>query len=626
MHPRLLDYYNRELAHLRDMGAEFAQEFPKVAARLGMEGLEVSDPYVERLMEGFAFVAARIQLKLDAEFPRFTQHLLEMVYPHFLAPTPSFGIVAMRPNFSESALAGGVTVPRGSSLRSIVPRGQQTACEFRTAQPVTLFPIELTQASYFAHAADLPITEAYTSQPVRSGLRMRLVCHGGLNFDQVACEALGVYINAQDDLAIPLYELMFSQCAGVMVVQNGKLLGSLGSDQLEGMGFDDDTSLLPYGKRSFQGYRLLHEYFSFPERFLFFNVRGLAPLLQKASGNEIELVVLFARHEPRLDSALEAAHFNLYATPVVNLFERRADRVPVSEGEFEHHLVIDRTRPLDYEVFSVSRLKGFGTGERAELDFKPFYASMDNAGSPLDAYYTLRREPRLVSSHQQQAGARSSYIGTEVFVSLVDPNEAPYPEAIRQLGADVWATNRDLPLLLPVAAQNPLSLDMSAPVTRITMVRGPTRPRSAVPEGDYAWRLVHHLSLNYLSLMDRDDGVHQEGRDGGAALRGLLELYSDPANPGMRKQIDALQSVTSRAVIRRLPIPGPIAFGRGMEIDVRIDESRLPGSGGFLLGTILDRFFAQYVSINAFTQTRLISDSRAEVYRWPPRIGRKMLA
>ncbi|WP_334189559.1 type VI secretion system baseplate subunit TssF [Noviherbaspirillum sp.] len=621
MHPRLLDYYNRELAHLRDMGAEFAHEFPKVAGRLGMEGLEVSDPYVERLMEGFAFVAARVQLKLDAEFPRFTQHLLEMVYPHFLAPTPSFGIVAMKPNFSDNALAAGVTVPRGSSMRSVVPRGQQTACEFRSVQPVTLYPVELTQASYFAHAADLPLAAARTPLPVRSGLRLRLQCHGGLHFDRIDCDALNVHINAADDLAVPLYEMIFAQCIGVMVVQEGRLIGTLDRDHVEGMGFDDDEALLPFGKRSFQGYRLLQEYFAFPQRFLFFNLRGLAPLLRKAAGDQIELVLLFGRHEARLDGALEAAHFNLYATPVANLFERRADRVAVGEGEFEHHLVIDRTRPLDYEIFSVSRLRGFGTGDAAEMEFKPFYASMDNAGSPHHAYYTLRREPRRSSSRQQQAGARSSYVGTEIFVGLVDTHEAPYPDTIRQLGADVWATNRDLPLLLPVAAQNPLLLDASAPVSRITMVHGPTRPRSAVPEGDYAWRLVHHLSLNYLSLIDRPGS-----EDGAATLRGLLELYSAPANPGMQKQIDALQAVTSRTTIRRLPIPGPIAFGRGIEIDLRIDESRLPGSGGFLLGTILDRFFAQHVSINAFTQTRLLSDSRAEVYRWPPRIGRKTLA
>jgi type VI secretion system protein ImpG len=623
MHPRLLDSYNRELAHLREMGAEFAQEFPKVAARLGMEGLEVADPYVERLMEGFAFVAARIQLKLDAEFPRFTQHLLEMIYPHFLAPMPSFGVVAMKPNFSEGALVQGVRVPRGSSLRSVIPRGQQTACEFRTAHDVTLYPVELAQANYFSHAADLPVPQARLAMPARSGLRLKLAAQAGLSFGSIDCDALCFHINAADDLAVPLLELLFSQCAGVMLVQDGKLLGTLDRSCLREVGFDEDEALLPYGKRSFQGYRLLQEYFAFPQRFLFFEVRGMAPLLRKASSTEVELVPLFARHEPRLDGALEAAHFCLYATPVANLLERRADRVPVGDGEFEHHLVIDRTRPLDYEVFSISRLRGFGSGDAAEVEFQPFHASLDRSGTRQDAFYTARREPRLSSSRQQQAGGRSSYAGSEIFLSLVDAREAPYPDSIRQLGADVWATNRDLPLLLPVAAQNPLSLETSAPVARIAMVRGPTRPRSAVPEGDVAWRLIRHLSLNYLSLVDEGgaDSVH-----GAAALRGLLELYADPANPSMRRQIDALQAVTSQPVIRRLPLPGPIAFGRGLAIDIRIDESRLAGSGGFLLGAVLDRFLAQHAAINTFTQTRLVSDSRAEVHQWPPRIGRKTLA
>lgn len=624
MHPRLLDYYNRELAHLREMGAEFAQEFPKVAARLGMEGLEVADPYVERLMEGFAFVAARIQLKLDAEFPRFTQHLLEMVYPHYLAPTPSFAIVAMQPNYADGALARGVDIPRGSVLRSVVPRGQQTACEFRTAQPVRLYPVELTRATYFANAADLPLAQAGASGPVRSGLRLRLVCHAGLKFNQIDCDSLMIHINAADDLAVPLYELIFAQCVGAIAVQGGKLLGALGRDGVREVGFDEEEALLPYGRRSFQGYRLLHEYFAFPQRFLFFEMRNLSRALRAADASEIELVLLFGRHEPRLDGALDAGSFSLYATPAANLLERRADRMPVSDGEFEHHLVIDRTRPLDYEVFAVRKLRGYGAGAAPEAEFMPFYASVNAPASPRQAYYTVRREPRLASSRQQLTGGRSSYAGTEVFVSLVDAQEAPYPDSIKQLGADVLATNRDLPLLLPVAAQNPLTLAASAPVSRVFIVRGPTKPRSVVPEGDYAWRLVQHLSLNYLSLLDGEDGGDSEG--GCAALRGLLELYAAPGDPSIRKQIDALRSISSKSVVRRLPIPGPIAFGRGIAIDVRIDESRLPGSGAFLLGAILDRFFAQYVSINAFTQTRLVSDSRAEVYQWPPRSGRKTLA
>src|SRR5688572_18807568 len=131
MDPRLLQYYNLELQHLREMGAEFAEQFPKIAARLGMNGLEVTDPYVERLLEGVGFLAARVHLKLDAEFPRFTQALLETVYPHYLAPTPSMLVAQCSPDPNDPNLATGFTVPRGSTMQGVMAGDDATACEFR---------------------------------------------------------------------------------------------------------------------------------------------------------------------------------------------------------------------------------------------------------------------------------------------------------------------------------------------------------------------------------------------------------------------------------------------------------------------------------------------------------------
>ena len=159
MDPRLLRYYNQELAHVREMGAEFAVQFPKIAARLGIDGIEVADPYVERLLEGFAFLAGRVQLKLDAEFPRFTQRMLEIIYPQYLAPTPSMLIAQFKPDLSDSNLVRGFTVARGSSMRSLLGKGDLTACEFRTAHDVRLFPLEVAAASYFAFAPDLPLPQ-----------------------------------------------------------------------------------------------------------------------------------------------------------------------------------------------------------------------------------------------------------------------------------------------------------------------------------------------------------------------------------------------------------------------------------------------------------------------------------
>lgn len=625
MDPRLLDYYNQELAHLRETGAEFAHEFPKIAARLGMEGLEVADPYVERLMESFAFVAARIQLKIDAEFPRFTQHLLEILFPHYLAPTPSYMIVELQPKFADTALAKGVPVPRGAAIRSIVPQGEQTACEFRTAHPLTLWPIRVAAARAFSHAPDLPLGALGVTGRVRGGLRIRLEAQAALPFSAIDCDQLDFHLTGPDEVAGALHELVASQCIEVIAVScdsRPRVLARLGAAAVTPQGFDDDQALLPFGRRSFQGYRLLREYFAFPGRFRFFRVSGLRAALRSLAQSECELVLLFQRNDATLESVVDAANVVLNATPVINLFPRRADRVQVSEGRHEHHLVVDRARPMDFEVFSVSSVRGLADEAADATEFRPFYGDLvHHDSSAARGYFTLRREPRMLSERQRRRGTRTSYVGSEVFLSVVDEREAPHPLQLRQLAVEVLVTNRDLPLLLPMAAQNALMLQDSAPVDRVRIVRAPTRPRIGLAEGDFAWRLVSHLSLNYLSLFDT------AGAGGApAALTQMLMLYADLAEPSLRRQCESVVGLSARPVTRRLPVAGPIVFGRGLEIDVTVNESAFGGAGAYQLGAVLDRFFARHASINSFTVTRLLSESRGEVARWPARTGTREIA
>ena len=625
MDPRLLDYYNQELAHLREMGAEFAREFPKVAARLGMEGLEVADPYVERLLEGFAFIAARVQLKIDAEFPRFTQHMLEIVFPHYLTPTPSSMIVEFVPNLAEPALAEGVRLARGTTLRSIVPRGEQTACEFRTAHDLTLWPIEIVAARCFRFAPDLPLGQIGLANQARGGVRLKLAAHGGAAFSKLACDALSLHLTGQDEIVGPMFEAMAGRCIAALVVSNEsppRVIARLDAAQVQPEGYDDDQSLLPFGRRSFQGYRLLREYFAFPQRFHFVRVEGLRRAFRSLAASECELVFLFDRIDAALEGAVGPGNFSLYATPVVNLFPRRADRIHLSEGRFEHHLAVDRTRPMDFEVFSVESVAGLGEEAGDRTEFAPFYGDLVHHESiAAKSFYTVRREPRMLSDRQRRQGPRSGYVGGEVFLSLVDEREVPYPATMKQLAVEVLATNRDLPLLLPIGSLNALMLDDVAPVSSVRVLKGPTRPRTGLVEGDHAWRLLSHLSLNYLSLFDAS-------RAGGAAaaLRELLSLYADLGDPAARKQIDSVIDVQARPVVRRLPLAGPITFGRGLAVDLKLNESAFGGAGGFLLGSVLERFLSRHVSINSFTQTRLLSESRGEVARWPARTGTRTVA
>jgi len=620
MDPRLLRYYNQELQHLRETGAEFAREFPKIAGRLAMDGLEVSDPYVERLLEGMAFLAARVQLKLDAEFPRFTRRLLEIVYPNFLAPIPSMVIAQLRPLASETNLASGFLVPRGSGMKTLALRGEGTACEFRSAHDVTLWPLELVEARFFSYAPDLPISRLPLRAAAKGGVRLRLKTTAGLKFSQLALERLVLHITGGDEIAYKLHELLLGHTVGVLAAPVEKPMPwyhFLQPDQLCPFGFDDEQALLPVSAQGFQGYRLLQEYFAFPQRFLYVELRGLAPTVRRLTADELELVIFFGRSEPQLESVVDASNFALHCVPAVNLFPHRADRIHVSDADHEYHVVPDRTRPLDFEVYEVTTVSGHGDSiETPQRDFLPFYKACHPEERLEQAYFTQQRLPRLLSSAQKQIGTRTSYIGSEVFISIVDAEEAPYAETLRQLAVETLCTNRDLPLLMPLGAgTTDFVLHTAAPLEAIRCIKGPSRPLSPPLDGETPWRFISHLSLNYLSLLDSG------GREAAAALRELLQLYGTLGDGSAAPQVEGLQRVAVSPVVRHLPLPGPIAVGRGLEILLELDELAFQGNSAFLFSAVMERFFARHVSMNSFTQTVLRSGARGEIMRWPPRLG-----
>lgn len=622
MDPRILKYYERELQYLREMGKEFSAEFPKIAGRLGMDGFDVADPYVERLLEGVAFLTARIQLRQDAEFPNFTQHLLEMVYPHYLAPTPSMVVARFQPDLSEGSLSQGFVLPRDTALASVLGKGDQTACEFRTAHAVTLWPLELEKAEYFTRDAamlDLPSVNG-----VKAGVRLRFKTTAGLTFDKLALDTLSLYLTGQAQRRFRLYELLLG--ASVAVVVRPPERGSgiqtvLGASHIRRLGFENEQAMLPTLHRSFQGYRLLNEYFAFPDRFLFVELTGLSESIRRCSGNQLDVLVLFNRYDQTLENVVSAENFSLSCTPAVNLFPKRADRIHLSDASEEYQVIPDRTRPLDFEVYSITRAAGYGTSTDEEQEFLPFYAQNDlTMSGENQAFYTTHRVPRLLSSRQQRLGPRSSYIGSEVFLALVDGLEGPYQQSFRQMGVETLCTNRDLPLHMPVGRANTdFSLQVSAPVESVRILSGPTKPRPSPihSSGEISWRLVNQLSLNYLSLTNTDE------KAGAAALRELLSSYVSITEPAAMKQIEGVHSVSSRPVVRRIPSSGPIMYGRGVEVSLTLEESAFEGSGVFLLGSVLEEFFAKYVSINSYTETVLHTLNRGEIARWPLRTGRR---
>lgn len=636
MDPRLLRLYNRELQYVRELGAEFAREFPKVASRLGLEGLECADPYVERLLESFAFLAARVQLKLESQFPRFTQHLLEMVYPHYLSPVPSMAVVELRPGAGDAArLEAGVTIPRDSALRGERGKDLQTACVYRTSHETTLWPVELRGAAYREGHGEVGALAPRAA--VQATLRLRLAARGGAKLHALALDRLPLYLHGEPERMARLYEQLTCHVVGAVAqpaqarpAWRETLVGPV----VRAMGLEDDEALLPVAPRAFQGYRLLREYFAFPERLLFVELRGLAPAVRRCVDGELELIYLLSTCDKSLAGAIDASNLRPFCTAAVNLFPHSADRIHLTEASNEHHVVPDRSRPRDFEIYSVQEVVGHSSGAHENRTFLPLYAPAREGSDPEHgAYFTVRREPRLPSESQRTSGSRTSYQGSEVYLSLVDGEEGPFAKDLTQLSIQTLCTNRDLPLLMPVGSgRTDFHLESGAPVESVRCLAGPTAPRPSHPQGELSWRLISHLSLNYLSIADggrdraeaareSEAGEVPAGRGGAAALREMLSLYADSADPGLRKQTEGIVAVSSTPAIHRLPLAGPIAFARGLEIALTFDEAAFEGMGVMRLAAVLERFFARYVSINTTTETVLRTRQRGEVRRWPVRIG-----
>jgi len=652
MDRRLLRYYDRELRHLQGMAREFAREFPKIASRLALDDFPCADPYVERLLEGFAFLAARVQMKIEAEFPRFTQNMLETVYPHYLAPTPSMCVVALNPELSEAGLADGYLIPRGTVLRSVIGPGERTSCEYRTGQPVTLWPLKIAEAQYYTRdvgVLDLP-PEGASGPPrggepgwaARAALRLRLNSTAGLPFSKIKLEELPLYLKGADATPLRLYQQLLGHARRVVVrpvlapgARAGKWAEILPASSVARLGFDAAEALLPYDARSFQGYRLLHEYFTFPRRFCFVNLSGLGPAFKRCEQGALDVILVFDEENPELEGAVEPANFALHCAPAVNLFPKRADRIFITERFSEFQVIADRTRPLDFEVYRVDAVTGFGSGSEEVRKFRPFYSARDtDAGGDGDgAYFAVHRMPRALSEREQRAGRRSTYAGSEVYISLVEAGSAPYSDDIRQLGVETLCTNRDLPLHMPVGkARTDFTLDLGAPVESVRIVAGPTpprpshaEPRAGQTEGEAVWRLISHLSLNYLSLIDVRTETPGDPSQGAAGLRDLLRLYADTSDASVRKQVEGIRSVECKPIARRVESPGPISFARGLEVSVTMDESQFEGTGVFLLGAILERFFTGYTTLNSFSETVVKTLDRGQIMRWPARLGRRSL-
>ncbi|MBV8813763.1 MAG: type VI secretion system baseplate subunit TssF, partial [Verrucomicrobia bacterium] len=313
----------------------------------------------------------------------------------------------------------------------------------------------------------------------------------------------------------------------------------------------------------------------------------------------------------------------LFCSPAINLFERRLDRIQLDHRHHEYQVIADKTRPFDFEVFEIRSVTGYGAQTGEEQAFLPFYLTRErlsgnSRAEQLRGFYTTRRAERYLTAKERQFGRAHPYIGSDVFLSLVDPSAAPYKSELQQLGVTALCTNRHLPLEFATnQGRSDFTIEVNAPVDAIRSVSGPTPPQPALAQGAGAWRLISHLSLNYLSLKDSENG------EGANALREILHLYIDPSDRLAQKLVEGVISTALQPVVRRLETPGPITFVRGMEITVELDELSFEGVGAFVFGAVLAEFLGRYVSINSFTETVIKTRQRKEIMRWAAHPGQR---
>jgi type VI secretion system protein ImpG len=616
--PRLLRAYNDELIYLRETAREFGEEYESVAGRLGLGTPTEVDPYVERLLEGVAFLAARVNLKLQDQFPEFTQHLLQAIQPHYLAPTPSMCVVAFEPQAADQSLVTGFDLPRGAELTSVAKDQGGAVVTFRTGHAVTLWPLQITEAEYLATRAAVAPFAAAAGVRAEAGLRLRFAGAGGVPLPKIAPEELPIYLAGAETIPGELYRQIVGETQAVIARSSASGAGQGGWFRLplaEQVGFEDDHALLPTEQRSFRGYRLLSEYFACPERFQFVKLRGLAEAFA-ASPESCDVVLLFSRNASALAKAISPQNFRLFATPAINLFEKQLGRVQVRPYEHEYQVMPDRTRPLDFEVYRVLDVTAYGAQNGEPRPVAPLYAFGALLYDRREAlFYVTRLRRRRLSTKEQRLRRRTDYLGTETWMSLTAPGDPATLERITELAVRALVTNRELPELLRFGGATDFNVS-AGPVRAVTVLRAPTRPQPPMGLGDSAWRIISHLTPNYASLASTDD-------DDASILRDHLALYGRIDDAATRRQVDGLLAVRSEPVTRRVPGHDRLAFARGMRIRLKLDDVSYENARLFLFSAVLERFLAEFATINSFTECVFDSVQEGTFVQWPPRVGRR---
>jgi len=612
MRDDLLYYYERELSFLRRMGAEFAQKYPKVASRLLLEPAKCEDPHVERLLEGFAFLAARVHLKLDDDLSEISEGLLQVVHPHHVRPVPSMSIVAFELDPEQGKLTTGFRIPRESPLYSRPVSG--TPCRFRTCYDTTLWPFTVVEAQWLTPDRLKPAIKA--SDAV-AALRLVLRCFPDVSFDKLEIDTLRLYLNGEGALVSTLYELLCNNCVQVILrdpaPKSKRSPVPLPPPALRPVGFAKDEGMLPYPRQSLLAHRLLQEYFTFPEKFSFLDVTGFDQARAARFGTDLEVVFLispFERPERRqaLESGVSAETFKLGCSPVINLFPQASEPVELAPTRYETLIVPDARRRTTTEIYSVDDVVAATPGASEPRRFDPFYSYRhQRAGTGPQVFWHVSRRP---------AGWRTD-AGTDVYLAFADPSGMPADPDVEVVTAKLTCFNADLPSRLPFGVpEGDFEMPGGGPIRRIATLVKPTpviQPQLGKPQ---LWRLISQLSLNSASLVE-------EGAEG---LQELLRLHNAGDSAVGENHVQGIKGLSAAPCYARLDSSHGITFARGHRVEIEFDEEHFTGGGVYLLASVLERFLGLYSSMNSFSVLAARTRQRKQLLReWAPRAGWKPL-
>ncbi|HSG72896.1 MAG TPA: type VI secretion system baseplate subunit TssF [Planctomycetaceae bacterium] len=605
----LLPYYNRELSFVRRMAADFARENPKIAARLLLGEETSEDPHVERLIESFAFLNARLRHKLEDDFPEITESFLGVLYPHYLRPIPSATIVRFGLGEDQADLLDGSRVPRGALLRTDSIAGEP--CYYRTCYDLNVVPLDLVSAELSPRP--LPAPETPRSSVAKSVLKIQLSTFDektpvrDLNFD-----SLRFFLRGLPHHVYPLYELFLNHVVDVAIAADSEDPKPVLIDRecVRPVGFEKDEALYPWPEQSSHSYRLLCEYFAFPQKFSFIEITDIPRSALDPALSQLELYVYFDVSLRELEQNVSEEMLQLGCSPVVNLFNRRADPIVMNQLEESYRVVPDSRYSDSHEIYSIDRVDASFSNEQ-DREVRPLFGITHGTGE--DAWYWQSTRRASVPSLGQPDK------GTEVYLSVTDLTGAESGQQGWILDIETTCLNRDLPGRLPFGGGQPrLSFaEGGGTITELTCLVPPTPTlRPNLGEGNL-WRLISHLTLSHLSIVG--------GERGAESLQEIMKMYDYRDSSETQDLIASLISVSSERVVGR--IPGErMGAGYGLEVKLLFRKVSFSEKGVLVLALVLEHFLAEHCTINSFVRVVVEVEGREHPVRsGPPRAGRRIL-